>query len=383
MSEVEVLPELKQIIGAMLFAAKAPLSLGEMRRILQQTGEVNGGPYKEFASLKEPDIAAAVQQLGVDLIQARVGVHVSEIATGFRLNNDSGCGPWLRILLDKGRAQRLSKPALETLAIIAYRQPVTRGEIEGVRGVQVDAIIRNLMEMQLIKIVGRSELPGRPWLFGTTQKFLESFGLKDMEDLPSIQELRRIQTEQEEREIAAAAERVAAESQAQIDLNEKPAAESNAAGAETAEIQKSEEAVMGVGREDIDRDYEGEREEDFEEEEAEEEKEEAETEEVEEAEEKETKDEEDEDVEKDEDDEEYSDDDFEDDSEDEEDEELEDEEIAEELKEEFGDDEDEEEESEDEESESEDEEDDDDEDDGKSDKSKASKKADGGRTKKK
>lgn len=272
MSDVVVMPELKQIVGAMLFAAKAPLSLAEMRKILVQTGEVYGGEYKEFAKLKEADIAAAIQQLGMDLIAARAGVHVSEIASGFRLNNDAGCGPWLRILLDKGRAQRLSKPALETLAIIAYRQPVTRGEIEGVRGVAVDAIIRNLMELQLIKIVGRSELPGRPWLFGTTQKFLESFGLKNMDDMPSIQELKRIQSEQEEREIAAAAERAAAEAQQpQMDLSEKPAAQtSDAAGEQTTETKTSEEAAMGVGREDIDRDYDGDREEDFEEEEEEE-----------------------------------------------------------------------------------------------------------------
>jgi len=265
------MPELKQIVGAMLFAAKAPLSLAEMRKILQQTGEVNGGEYREFAKLKETDIAAAVQQLATDLIQARAGVHVTEVASGFRLNNDAGCGPWLRVLLDKGRAQRLSKPALETLAIIAYRQPVTRGEIEGVRGVQVDAIIRNLMELQLIKIVGRSELPGRPWLFGTTQKFLESFGLKDMNDLPSIQELKRLQEEQEEREIAEVAERVSAGGPSDKDMNEKPVAESNAASVEeTKKVEKPEDEGMGVSREDIDRDYEGEQVEDFEEEEEEE-----------------------------------------------------------------------------------------------------------------
>lgn len=271
MSDVEVMPELKQIVGAMLFAAKTPLSLAEMRKVLVQTGEVYGGPYKEFASLKEPDIAAALQQLATDLITARAGVHISEVANGFRLHNDAGCGPWLRVLLDKGRAQRLSKPALETLAIIAYRQPVTRGEIEGVRGVAVDAIIRNLMELQLIKIVGRSELPGRPWLFGTTQKFLESFGLKNMEDLPSIQELKRIQAEQEERDIEAAAQRAAAEAQQQINLNEPNADASEGTASENKETSTSEETAMGISREDIDRDYEGEREEDFEEEDEEEE----------------------------------------------------------------------------------------------------------------
>ncbi len=108
-------------------------------------------------------------------------------------------------------AAQLSRPALETLAIIAYRQPCTRAEIEAVRGVAVDQIIRNLMEMQLIRIVGRSELPGRPWLFGTSQKFLEHFGLKRLDDLPGTEELRRLEQEQIRRQPepapAAAAEK--------------------------------------------------------------------------------------------------------------------------------------------------------------------------------
>lgn len=340
MSDVDVIPELKQILGAMLFAAKAPLSLAEIRRILQQTGEIYGGNHKEFGKLKEADIAEAMQQLATDLAQAHAGVHVSEVANGFRLHNDSGCGPWLRVLLDKGRAQRLSKPALETLAIIAYRQPVTRGEIEGVRGVAVDAIIKNLMELQLIKIIGRSELPGRPWLFGTSQKFLESFGLKNMEDLPSIQELRRMQSEQEEREIAVAAAKAAGkELPAQDEMPLSGTAAPAAADESSIKETKSEDKPMGYGREDIDRDYEGEVEEEYEEEEDEEKEDDAEEEEEEVEEEKDVAkvepvakaDKDEEAAEEDEDDEEYDDDEFEDDDEDddEEDEEEEEEEEAE------------------------------------------------------
>ena len=129
-------------------------------------------------------------------------MHVIEVANGFRFENDSSCGPWLRHLLERGRPTRLSRPALETLAIIAYRQPVMRSEIEAVRGVAVDQIIRNLLEMQLIKIVGRSELPGRPWQFGTTQKFLEHFGLKNLMDLPGVEELRRMEDDQLRRTVA-------------------------------------------------------------------------------------------------------------------------------------------------------------------------------------
>lgn len=196
MSDVEILPELKEIIGAMLFVARQPLTLGDLKRVMAQVAETQGGITKDYAKASEADLGAALQQLKTDLIERKVGLEISEVANGFRMENNALCGPWLRHLLEKGRPSRLSRPALETLAIIAYRQPCTRADIEKVRGVAVDQIIRNLLELQLIRITGRSELPGRPWLFGTTQRFLEHFGLRDVDDLPSVQELRRLETEQ-------------------------------------------------------------------------------------------------------------------------------------------------------------------------------------------
>ena len=206
MSNIEVLPELKQIIGALLFGAKAPLKVSEVRRVLQQVAETWGGKTKDFARATEKDVRTAMDELKRSLEDAKIGIHVSEVANGYRLENDVSCGPWLRHLLSKGRPSRLSRPALETLAIIAYRQPCMRSEIEAVRGVQVDQIIRNLLEMQLVRIVGRSELPGRPWLFGTTQKFLEHFGLNNLEDLPGIEELRRLEQEQMKKQEASEGE---------------------------------------------------------------------------------------------------------------------------------------------------------------------------------
>ena len=196
MSDVDVMPELKQIVGALLFVSKQPLSVADIHRVFQQVAEVWGGNTKDYAAVTEADIQVVIDQLRADLSEKHLGVHVMEVANGFRFENDSSCGPWLRHLLERGRPTRLSRPALETLAIIAYRQPVMRSEIEAVRGVQVDQIIRNLLEMQLIKIVGRSELPGRPWQFGTTQKFLEHFGLKNLMDLPGVEELRRLEDDQ-------------------------------------------------------------------------------------------------------------------------------------------------------------------------------------------
>ncbi len=192
MSEIEKLPELKEIIGALLFAAKKPLTAKEIRKALHDAGAGYGGLYQQFAEFKEDDITAAVTELKAELTRGSTGLCIAEVAHGFRLQNEINCGPWVRTLLDRDQTSRLSKPALETLAIIAYRQPILRSEIESVRGVAVDQVLRNLVEMQLIKVTGRSDLPGRPWLFGTTQRFLEHFGLRSLEEMPGIEELKRM-----------------------------------------------------------------------------------------------------------------------------------------------------------------------------------------------
>ncbi len=192
MSQVEVLPELKEIVGAILFAAKSPVQAAQILQTLGQCAEKFGGVAKDYAAATEADVAAALTALREELERGHTGLRVVEVAHGYRLENIPSCGLWLRTFLEKGRANRLSPPALETLAIIAYRQPVMRSEIEAVRGVAVDQILRNLLDLQLIRICGRSDLPGRPWLFGTTQKFLEYFGLRSLEDLPGMDELRRI-----------------------------------------------------------------------------------------------------------------------------------------------------------------------------------------------
>ncbi|MGE4490537.1 MAG: SMC-Scp complex subunit ScpB, partial [Kiritimatiellales bacterium] len=191
MSEIEVLPDLKQIIGALLFAAKKPLAAKEIRKTLVDAGASYGETYQLFAEFKEQDILEAIDALQEELSRGGTGLCIAEVAHGYRLQNEINCGPWVRTLLDKDRTAKLSKPALETLAIVAYRQPVLRSEIESVRGVAVDQVLRNLVEMQLVKVVARSELPGRPWLFGTTQRFLEHFGLRSLDDLPGMEELRR------------------------------------------------------------------------------------------------------------------------------------------------------------------------------------------------
>lgn len=195
MSDAGAIPELKEIIGAIVFTAKDPLTVTQILAVLRRTAERHGGLTKDFAAATEADVTAAVSELKAEYLQRKLGVQVVEVAQGLRLENLGLCGPWVREFLDKGRPQRLSQPALETLAIIAYRQPVVRAEIEAVRGVAVDQILRNLLDLQLIRIAGRSDQPGRPWMFGTTQRFLEHFGLRSLTDLPGVDELRRIDEE--------------------------------------------------------------------------------------------------------------------------------------------------------------------------------------------
>ena len=197
MADVEVIPELKQIVGAMLFGARHPIAKADIRKVLKQVAEDRQDAAKDFAAVTMADIEQAIQDLREGLRAARAGIDVVEVAHGYRLVNDSSCGPWLRELLDKGKPARLSQPALETLAVIAYRQPCTRAEIEAVRGVEVSQITRNLLELGLIRLVGRSDLPGRPWLLSTTQKFMEHFGLRSLEDLPGIEELKRMEAERQ------------------------------------------------------------------------------------------------------------------------------------------------------------------------------------------
>ena len=190
-STIDVLPELKQIVGALLFAAKEPLTVKRMRKAMIETGTGFGGPYEQYAKATDAQIEGALEELQNDFEKAKLGLGIALVGGAYRLQNDAACGPFVRALLEKNQTMRLSKPALETLAIVAYRQPCLRSEIEEVRGVSVDAVLRKLIDMQLVRVVRRSELPGRPWLFGTTQKFLEHFGINTIDDLPGSQELKR------------------------------------------------------------------------------------------------------------------------------------------------------------------------------------------------
>ncbi|MDL5055228.1 SMC-Scp complex subunit ScpB [Oscillatoria laete-virens NRMC-F 0139] len=186
--------ELKHILESVLFANGKPLTVKELRAILKDAAEYEPSPETEShkdRSLEE--IKTALQELkaSYDADTAR-SFFLQEIGDTYQFASRPEYGPWIKQLFDQYRPQRLSQSALETLSIIAYRQPITRADIEAVRGVQVDAMVQTLMERGLIKIAGRAELPGRPMLYETTQAFLEHFGLKSLDELPNAEELRSI-----------------------------------------------------------------------------------------------------------------------------------------------------------------------------------------------
>jgi segregation and condensation protein B len=197
--------DLKRVVGALIFGAGRPIGAREIRKCLVELAELEGGDGKIFAEIKDKDVHGAIMEIVYDLERTHPGFHLAEIAGGYRLQTDACCGPWLRHLLKTGRPQRLSQPALETLAIIAYRQPITKADIEGVRGVNVDHVIKMLMEMQLVRISGRSELPGRPFLYGTTHLFLEHFGLKSLDELADLEPMLAMARAQERARGAGAA----------------------------------------------------------------------------------------------------------------------------------------------------------------------------------
>jgi segregation and condensation protein B len=135
-------------------------------------------------------VAAALEQLKIEYIEQKRAFQLVEKAEGWQLVSDPAYAPWVRQLFPAIKPARLTPPSLETLAIVAYRQPITRADVEAVRGVAVDGVLQSLMERGLVKIAGRAELPGRPLLYETTQFFLEHFGLRDLDELPNAEELR-------------------------------------------------------------------------------------------------------------------------------------------------------------------------------------------------
>jgi len=181
---------LARIIEALLFSAQKPLSTKTIVDVLRQAGAEDAFSPNQFANIRQAEVAAAIEQLKVEYIQHEHGFQLVEKADGWQLASDPKYAQWVRGLFPAPKPARLSSPALETLAIIAYRQPITRADVEAVRGVTIDGVLQTLMERGLVKISGRAEIPGRPLLYETTEFFLDHFGLRNLDELPNVEELR-------------------------------------------------------------------------------------------------------------------------------------------------------------------------------------------------
>ena len=173
--------ELKDILEAILFSSQKPLSTKELQDILKHAGEAGEGGAKEFASAKAAALTVALETLADEVDALGRSYRLVCVAGAWQFVTQSDYAPWVRALVGvKNRPTRLSKPALETLAIIAYRQPVTRAQMEEIRGVSVDGVIGTLSERELVEVVGRADAPGRPRTYGSTQLVLEYFGLRGL-----------------------------------------------------------------------------------------------------------------------------------------------------------------------------------------------------------
>jgi segregation and condensation protein B len=189
--------ELKAVNEAILFASPKPLSVSDLTRVLKTAAQADDPEARAFAKPKAREIEKALEALAAEHEEAARSFRLVCVAGAWQFVTRPDYAPWLQALMgEKPRPARLSQPALETLTIIAYRQPLTRAEIEQIRGVSVDGVMQTLMERGLIEQVGRADTPGRPMRYGTTALFLDSFGLRDLSDLPAADELRRLAVEQ-------------------------------------------------------------------------------------------------------------------------------------------------------------------------------------------
>ncbi len=172
---------LKSVLESLLFVADGPVSVGRLAEVLEGTDKA--------------EIASVLGELQSEYETAGRGFRLVEIAGGYQMRTPKEHADWIKRFY-QGRPARMSRATLETLAIVAYKQPVTRAEIEAIRGVDVDGVLSTLLERRLVRIVARKDIPGRPYLYGTTSEFLETFNLKDLTHLPTLKEMEEITLQQ-------------------------------------------------------------------------------------------------------------------------------------------------------------------------------------------
>ena len=168
--------EKKSLIEALLFVSGEPMALGAIKSVID---------------IPEDEIRQLLAEIADEYRGREAGILIAEIAGGYQFVTNPSFAPWIRKLKQTSGANKLSLPALETLAIIAYNQPIIKADVEQIRGVNSDGVMKTLLDRRLIKIMGRKEVPGKPLMYGTTREFLQYFGLKDLSDLPTVKDLAR------------------------------------------------------------------------------------------------------------------------------------------------------------------------------------------------
>jgi segregation and condensation protein B len=170
--------ELRAVLEALLFVSSEPVPVARLAAAI--------------GTVSKAEVEQALRRLEEDLAHDSRGIQLVKLAGGYRLVTKADYAPWLKRLDKAKSAQKLSRSALESLAIIAYKQPLVRAEIEEIRGVETSGVLRTLLERKLVRIVGRKEVPGRPIMYGTTKFFLEHFGLGDLSQLPPLREFKEL-----------------------------------------------------------------------------------------------------------------------------------------------------------------------------------------------
>jgi segregation and condensation protein B len=223
--------QLKSAIEALVFSSGNPLSLDRLKAI--------------FEEATAEQIMEQVRLLQQEYIDRGSGLMLAEVAGGYQLATRPEHFEWIRKFKTVKTTTRLSKPALETLAIVAYKQPITRSEVEAIRGVNIGGIMRNLMERRLVKIVGKKDVPGKPMMYGTTLDFLQYFGLNDLSALPTLKEFQELEAGEEVMEEVPLVEEENSDASSSEDTALEEALSPEAAEPETLTAASTEENVSG------------------------------------------------------------------------------------------------------------------------------------------
>jgi segregation and condensation protein B len=223
--------EAKSIVEAALFISGEPINVDSLKKILE---------------LNKVNTERLTRELITEYSVRNTGLLIVEVAEGFQMVTNPACAPWVKKLLSTAVPKKLTQSSLETIAIIAYKQPIIKAEIEALRGVNSDGVVKTLLERRMIKILGRKEVPGRPLMYGTTKEFLQYFGLKDLSEMPTLKEFAEV-------DIPEPAETLpeGAELKAEAEVNSEHAVEPALADAD--EIESGEGHTENSGLKDDDK----------------------------------------------------------------------------------------------------------------------------------